>query len=285
MKILLTGRNGQVGWELATALQPLGTLLATDRASLDLADDEAIRRAIREAKPDVIVNAAAYTAVDKAESEPDLAWQVNATAPGALAQEAKRTGALLVHYSTDYVFDGRKSAPYTEDDAPHPLSLYGRTKLEGERRIRDSGCQHLIIRTSWVFGPRAANFYRIIEGKALANEPMRMVDDQTSVPTTAAFLAGYTARLLKAGATGLIHLVPSGRASRYEFACEVVRILGSRSHVARAKSADFPSAAVRPAYSVLDKRRAEKELGQALPEWKELLAGMPRSLSFWTGSA
>ena len=277
MRVLLTGRNGQVGWELARALQPLGAVLATDRSELDLTDVDAIGRTIREAKPDVIVNAAAYTAVDKAESEPQLAGHINATAPGVMAEEAKRLGALLVHYSTDYVFDGRKSSPYSEDDTPNPLSLYGRSKLEGEEHIRASACRHLIVRTSWVYGPRAANFYRIIESKALANEAMRMVDDQTSVPTTATFVAKYTAALLKAEAAGLIHLVPSGQASRYEFACEVVRILGSDSNVERAKSADFPSPAARPTYSVLDKHRAEKALGDALPDWKALLAGMRES--------
>lgn len=277
MKILLTGRKGQVGSELEKALQPLGSVLATDRSTLDLADNETIRRVIREAKPDVVVNAAAYTAVDKAESEPDLARQVNAVAPGAIAEEAKRLGALLVHYSTDYVFDGRKSSPYTEDDDPNPLSAYGRTKLEGEERIRAAGCRHLILRTSWVYGPNAANFYRIIERKALAGEAMRMVDDQASVPTPAPFLAAYTAMLLQAGASGLLNLVPSGEASRYEFAREVVRVLGSRSTVERAKTADFPSPARRPSYSVLGNARAASILGAPLPDWRRALAGMRKS--------
>lgn len=277
MKILLTGCKGQLGSELEKALQPLGTVLATDRSTFDLADNEAMRRAIREAKPDIIVNAAAYTAVDKAESEPDLARQINAGAPGVMAEEAKRTGALLVHYSTDYVFDGRKAAPYTEDDAPNPLNIYGRSKLEGEKRIRASTCRHLTLRTSWVYGLRAANFYRVIRRKALANEPMRMVDDQVSVPTTAEFLAAYTVRLLQAGTSGLLHLVPSGGASRYEFACEVVRVLKSGSKVEAAKSAEFASAAPRPAYSVLDNARAARALGEPLPDWKSRLAGMRES--------
>jgi dTDP-4-dehydrorhamnose reductase len=276
LKILLTGRNGQVGSELTRALQPLGTVVATDRAQLDLTDNDAIRQAIREAKPEVIVNAAAYTAVDKAESEPDLARQANAFAPGVMAEEAKRLGAFLVHYSTDYVFDGRKTSPYTEDDTPGPLSLYGRSKLAGEEAIRAVGCRHLILRTSWVYGPRAANFYRIIERKALANEPMRMVDDQTSVPTTAAFLSQRTLAALKADASGLLHLVPSGQATRYDFACEVVRALGSRSRMERAKTADFGGAATRPAYSVLDNQRAGRALGEALPDWKALLRDMTR---------
>ena len=271
MRVLLTGRNGQLGRELAGVL---GDVTATDRSSLDLSDSAAIRRVVREAKPEAIVNAAAYTAVDKAESEVAAATQVNAVAPGVLAEEARRLGALLVHYSTDYVFDGSKRTPYTEEDEPNPLSTYGRTKLEGEARIRASGCRHLIIRTSWVYGPHAANFYQIIRRKALANEPMRMVDDQTSVPTPAAFLAECTAKLLEGGASGLLNVVPSGQASRYEFACEVVRLLGSPSGVEPAKSLEFASAARRPAYSVLHNQRAGHALGEMLPDWKVLVRGM-----------
>jgi dTDP-4-dehydrorhamnose reductase len=276
LRILLTGRNGQLGRELAAML---GDVIATDRSSLDLADSAAIRRVIRKAKPEAIVNAAAYTAVDKSESELAAATQVNAVAPGVLAEEAGRLGALLVHYSTDYVFDGSKRTPYTEEDEPNPLSAYGRTKLEGEARIRASGCRHLIIRTSWIYGPHAANFYQIILRKALANEPMRVVDDQTSVPTSAVFLAECTAKLLESGASGLLNVVPSGQASRYDFACEVLRVLGSASPIARAKSAEFPSAAARPVYSVLDNDRAQRAFGQPLPDWKALLGGVRESPS------
>jgi dTDP-4-dehydrorhamnose reductase len=209
--------------------------------------------------------------VDKAESEPELATQVNATAPGVLAEEAKRLGALIVHYSTDYVFDGEKRSPYTEDDAPNPLSHYARTKLEGDRAIAASGCRHLTIRTSWVYSPRATNFYQIILRKAQANEPMRMVDDQTSVPTPSAFIAEYTKALLERNASGLLHLVPSGQATRYEFARAVVQATGSRSRVEAARTSDFPGAAQRPAYSVLDNRRAGAVLGLQLPTWKDFL--------------
>jgi dTDP-4-dehydrorhamnose reductase len=276
LKILLTGRDGQVGSELARLLPALGELVATSRKELDLGDADAIRRVVRDAKPRLIVNAAAYTAVDKAEAEPELALRVNGIAPGVLAGEAKRHGALLVHYSTDYVFDGSKRSPYAEDDAPRPLSVYGRSKLDGEARIRAAGCRHLILRTSWVYGPRAANFYRIIERKALAGEPMRMVDDQTSVPTTAQFLARHTVALLKKEATGLLNLVPSGQASRYDFAREVVRVLNSPAKVERAKTADFPSPAARPAYSVLDNRKAAALLGP-LSSWQAALAAMRES--------
>jgi dTDP-4-dehydrorhamnose reductase len=271
VRILLVGRKGQVGAEIERLLPAVGELAATDRATLDLADQDSIRRVVRAARPAVIINAAAYNAVDKAESEPELATRVNAVAPGILAEEAKKLGAVLVHYSTDYVFDGAKRSPYGEDDAPNPLSHYGRSKLEGERAIVGSGCRHLILRTSWVYSPRATNFYRLIRRKAEANEPMRMVDDQTSVPTPSAFLASHTIVLLRAGAEGLLHLVPSGRASRYEFARQLVKILGSASRVEAARTEDFPAPARRPPFSVLDNARAANLLGAPLPDWRELL--------------
>lgn len=271
MRILLTGRGGQVGWELERTLSALGEVVATDRRTLDLADADAIKRVMRDAKPDLIVNAGAYTAVDKAEAERELATQVNAVAPGMLAEEAKRLGALLVHYSTDYVFDGAKALPYDEDDAPSPLSHYALTKLQGERAIQAAGCRHLILRTSWVYSPRATNFYRVILSRAQANEPMRMVDDQTSVPTPSAFVAQYTGALIAKNAEGLLHLVPSGHATRYEFALEVVKTSGSRSAVTAVKTDAFPSPARRPAFSVLDNRRASAALGAGLPDWKSVL--------------
>jgi dTDP-4-dehydrorhamnose reductase len=268
LRILLTGRNGQVGAELARTLEGV---VATDRSSLNLALPAEIVRVVREVKPDVILNPAAYTAVDKAEEERAAATQVNAVAPGVLGEEAKRAGALLVHYSTDYVFDGAKGAPYGEDDAPGPLSHYAHTKLEGERAVAASGCRHLILRTSWVYGPRAANFYQLIARKAAADEPMRMVDDQTSVPTPAGFLAFQTLDLIKRKAEGLLHLVPSGQATRFEFARAVAQKMQSSSKIEPARTAEFPSAARRPAYSVLDNRRAAALLGRALPGWRELL--------------
>jgi dTDP-4-dehydrorhamnose reductase len=268
LRILLTGRRGQLGSELERALDGA---VATDRSTLDLAVPAAISRMVREVKPDVIINAAAYNAVDRAESERELAMQVNAVAPGVLAEEAKRAGALLVHYSTDYVFDGAKRSPYREDDAPNPLGHYGRTKLEGERAVAASGCRHLLVRTSWVYGPRATNFYQLIRRKAEAGEPMRMVDDQTSVPTPAAFLSFHTVQLLNKGAEGLLHLVPSGQATRYEFALEVVKRTASRSRVEPARSAEFPSPAARPVYSVLENRRAAALLGDPLAGWRELV--------------
>ena len=276
MKILLTGRDGQVGWELERALQPLGAVTATGRATLDLADRDVLVRAIRELKPELIVNAAAYTAVDKAESEPDLAMQINGVAPGVMAEEARRLGALLVHYSTDYVFDGRKGAPYTEDDPPNPLGVYGRTKLEGDVRVRSSGCRHLVLRTSWVYGPRGKNFYLTIARKAAAGEHLRVVNDQHGVPTTSLFLAEHTIELFRKEASGLLNLVPSGETTWFEFAREIVRLAGSSSEIEPIASHQFPAAASRPKYSVLDKARVESILGRVLPDWKSLLAACRR---------
>ena len=196
---------------------------------------------------------------------------VNAVAPGVLAEEAKRLDALLVHYSTDYVFDGGKRTPYVEEDAPVPLSAYGASKLAGERAVQSSGCRYLLLRTSWVYGPRASNFYAAIKRKADSAEPMRMVDDQTSVPTPASFLAATTIALLKKDCAGLMHLVPSGEATRLDFAREVVRLSGSRSEIQPARTADFPSAARRPIYSAMSNARASAALGRALPDWRRLL--------------
>lgn len=229
MKILLTGANGQLGSELARRLPALGELTAADRAALDLAKVEAIRRALREAKPQLVVNCAAYTAVDRAESEPTLAHAVNAVAPAVLAEEARRLGALLVHYSTDYVFDGEKGAPYVEEDPCNPLNVYGRTKLAGEEAVRGSGCRHLVLRASWVYAPRGRNFVRAILRKARAGEPLRVVDDQTGVPTSAAFLAEATMRALAAGGEGLITSPPPARPPGTALPARSSSASGSRS--------------------------------------------------------
>ena len=275
MNVLLTGRNGQVGWELARTLPP-AEVLSTGRAELDLADADAIRRVMREVRPQLIINAAAYTAVDKAESEPELAMRINGTAPDVLAEEAKRLGAMLVHYSTDYVFDGTKPTAYVEDDAPNPLSVYGRTKLAGERAIQASGCRHLILRTSWVYGPRGKNFYLTIAARAAKGDPLRVVADQRGVPTTSAFLAESTRALLAKDASGLLHLVPAGETTWYGFAREIVSLTGSRSEVQPIKTGEFPAAARRPANSVLDNRKAAAVLGE-MPQWRELLQGVTKS--------
>ncbi len=272
LRILLTGRNGQVGWELERALAPAGEVIATDRAALDLADFDAIRRVVRDAKPEVIVNAAAYTAVDKAESEPELAMRVNGEAPGVLAEEAKRLGALLVHYSTDYVFDGKKTTPYVEEDEPNPINVYGRTKLAGERAIAASGCRHLILRTSWVYAPRGKNFLLTIVRKARAGEALRVVDDQHGVPTTAAFLAQMTRKILaRRDAAGLFHLVPGGSTTWCRFARAIVSALGLETNVEAIRTEDYPTVAARPRNSVLVNRKAADEFRLETTPWKPLL--------------
>ena len=184
MKILLTGKNGQVGWELQRTLAPLGEVVAVDRQALDLANPDAIRALIREVKPALIVNPAAYTAVDKAESEPELAMAVNGIAPGIMAEEAKRLGAAMIHYSTDYVFDGTQTSPYTEKDRPNPGNVYGKTKLAGEQAIQAVGVPHLILRTSWVYGSRGRNFLLTILRLAQERDELKIVDDQIGAPTS-----------------------------------------------------------------------------------------------------
>jgi len=281
VRILLTGRNGQVGYELERVLPVLGEVIATDRSGLDLAEPDAIRRVVREAKPDLIVNAAAYTAVDRAESEPDMGMQVNAVAPGVLAEEAKRYDALLVHFSTDYIFDGTKGAPYAESDAPNPLNVYGKTKLEGERYLAASGCRHLLLRTSWVYAPRGKNFFLSIAKKALAGEPLRVVSDQHGVPTEARFLAETTIALLQRGEEGTLHVVPSEVTTWYGFASTIVSRLDSRSTVQAIRSDEYPTPARRPSYSVLDHGKLSKRIG-APPPWQTLL---DRCVTTWKSFA
>ena len=225
-RILLTGRNGQVGWELERTLAPLGEVLAFDRKGFDLAEPDEICHSLRELKPDIIVNAAAYTAVDRAEAESDMAMAINATAPGIMAEEARRLGALLVHYSTDYVFDGAKSAPYTEEDATGPVNTYGRSKLAGERAIWESGCRHLIFRTSWVYGTRGGNFLRTILRLAAERDELRVVDDQIGAPTWCRMIAEASSLALARPdvPVGLYHLAGSGETSWFGFARAILKL-------------------------------------------------------------
>jgi dTDP-4-dehydrorhamnose reductase len=271
LRILLTGRTGQVGWELERALPILGEVIALDRSALDLGDPDAVRRVVRAARPDTIVNAAAYTAVDRAESEVEAATQVNAVAPGVLAEEAGQSGALLVHYSTDYIFDGEKRSAYVEADTPNPLNAYGRTKLEGEKRIAASGCRHLILRTSWVYAPRGKNFFLTIAKKLVGAEALRVVDDQHGVPTEARFISEMTAALLRSGAAGTFHAVPSGATTWHGFASEIAKRLGSSAPVQATSSSEYPTPARRPRNSVLDAAKLSAHLGVPLPEWQALL--------------
>ena len=276
MRILVTGSNGQVGTELARSLAPIGEVMLADRALLDLSNEHAMRRVLRELKPEVIVNAAAYTAVDRAESEPELAMQINARAPGVLGEEAKRLGALLVHYSTDYVFDGTKAAPYVEDDAPHPLNVYGRSKLEGELAIAASGARHLILRTSWVYGARGRNFLFAILARARSGEPLRVVADQLGAPTSSAAIAQGTAQLISrlralSGAEGLYHFTAQGETSWHCFAQAIVAGAGLKVEVAPIATSEYPTAARRPMNSRLDNGKLERVFGLRLPDWRTQL--------------
>ncbi len=282
MNILLTGRNGQVGWELQRALLPLGRIHACDRRELDLADAGAVRRMLNDVRPDVIVNAAAYTAVDKAESEAELAHAINAAAPALLAEEAGRHGALLIHYSTDYVFDGAKAAPYTETDPTNPLGAYGRSKLAGEAGIRASGAEHLIFRTSWVYSSRGSNFLRTILRLAAEREELCVVADQIGAPTWARFLAEATAQALmqamrerrdSAFESGVFHLAAAGETSWHGFASAIVKSCGGLrvKAVTPITTAEYPLPAPRPANSRLNTGAFRARFGLELPDWETCL--------------
>jgi dTDP-4-dehydrorhamnose reductase len=273
VRILVTGCNGQVGWELQRTLIELGEVLATDRKTLDLVDPDSIRRAVLEAKPEVIINAAAYTAVERAESEPDLAMRINGIAPGVLAEEAKRIGAFFVHYSTDYVFDGAKAEPYTEEDGPNPLNAYGRTKLQGEERIQAVGGRYLILRTSWVYARRGNNFLLTILRLAKETSELRIVNDQRGAPTWARDIAQATAKLLRGvdSSTGLFHLTAEGDTTWYGFAREIARAARLEVLVKPITTAEYPTAAARPANSVLSNVKLNRATGIVLPEWSSSL--------------
>ena len=271
MRILLTGKSGQVGSELQRALAPLGDVIAYDRSQLDLADSDEVIAAVRKCQPQMIVNAGAYTAVDRAEVETNLARAVNAQAPGLLSEEARRMDALLVHYSTDYVFDGSKQAPYSEQDIPNPVNAYGRTKLEGERAIQASGCRYLILRTSWVYGPSGKNFLRTMLRLASEKSEIRVVDDQIGAPTSCIAIADATARILSQHpqAYGLYHLSAAGQTSWHGFARAILSHAGKTTAVVPIPSSDYPTPATRPHNSLLDNTAFKREFGFFLPDWKQ----------------
>ncbi len=274
--ILVTGANGQLGSELAVALAAHGEVVACDRAALDLADPSRIVSVVRELAPQLIVNAGAYTAVDRAEHERELAFAVNAQAPGILADEARRRGAVLIHYSTDYVFDGTARQPYDETAATGPQNVYGESKLEGERAIAASGAQALTFRTSWVYSLRGKNFLTTIQRLAVERDELRIVADQVGVPNWSRALAAATATLVGrglaylAGRTGLYHLSARGATTWYEFAQAIV---GNVEHprVTPITTAEYPTPARRPAYGVLDTRNFADAFGFTLPHWREHL--------------
>ncbi|TAJ20495.1 MAG: dTDP-4-dehydrorhamnose reductase [Rugosibacter sp.] len=293
MKILLFGKNGQVGWELQRSLAPLGELVALDAASQELCGDftnlEGIAQTVRTVTPDIIVNAAAHTAVDKAESEPELAHTINALAPGVLAQEAKRLGSWLVHYSTDYVFEGRGNTPWRETDPAGPLSVYGRTKLAGEEAIRATGCPHFIFRTSWVYATRGGNFAKTMLRLAQERDRLTVINDQIGAPTGADLLADVTAHAIRAAlqnpdVSGLYHLVAGGETSWHGYASFVIdfaRQAGLDIKVAPEAiqpvlTSAFPLPALRPKNSRLDTRKLQHAFGLHLPHWQ---SGITRMLS------
>lgn len=284
--VLLTGSRGQVGWELARTLMPLGRLVMPERAQFDLARPESLGALVDAVRPAVIVNAAAYTAVDKAEEEPDLAHAVNAGAPAELASAARRHGALLVHYSTDYVFDGTKSGPYSEEDAPRPSSVYGRTKLAGEEAVRASGAGHLIFRTSWVYAARGRNFLRTILRLAAEREELRVVADQVGAPTWARLIAEVTALALrqelplrsKGGFEGgTFHLTAAGETSWHGFASAIVAAARKSGAALKCRAvvpittAQYPLPATRPANSRLSGAKLAAHYGLEMPGWEYCL--------------
>jgi dTDP-4-dehydrorhamnose reductase len=286
MKILLLGKGGQVGWELQRALATLGEVVACDFDSpgelkADFSQPDSLLPLLRAVKPSVIVNAAAHTAVDKAESEPDLARSINATAPGLIAREAAALGALLVHYSTDYVFDGSGDQPRAEDAATRPLSVYGHTKFEGEELIRASGCQHLVLRTSWVYAARGGNFARTMLKLAAERQSLKVIHDQIGAPTGADLLADVTAHAIRAlkwqpQLAGTYHCTASGHTSWHGYASLVIE--WARSHgmpiqvaadaIAAIPTSAYPTPAQRPLNSRLDTRKLQSAFGVVLPQWQ-----------------
>jgi dTDP-4-dehydrorhamnose reductase len=295
--ILLLGKDGQVGWQLQRSLAPLGVVTALGRSECDLANPDSVRRAVRNHAPALIVNAAAYTAVDKAESEPELAQAINAIAPGVLAEEARRSGALLVHYSTDYVFDGDKATPYIEDDATNPQSVYGRSKLDGENAVLAAGCLSLIFRTSWVFGARGQNFVKTILRLAADREALSVVDDQIGQPSPAAMISDITALVLAALRTGrnpprtgaeIYHLAGQGALSWNGFARAIVEqarltpgfdLKLLPENIAGIPTSGYPLPATRPANSRLDCAKLQRDFGIELPDWRPYLARMLQLLA------
>lgn len=297
MRILLLGKNGQVGWQLQRSLAPHGEVLACGRAECDLSDLDQLRAVVRKAAPSVIVNATAYTAVDKAESEVDLAYRINAEAPAVLAEESARSGALLVHYSTDYVYDGLKADSYVESDPTAPQSVYGKSKLAGEEAIRAAGGKSLIFRTSWVFGARGGNFVKTILRLAKEKTALNVVADQVGSPTPAAMIATVSGlvlgmlrqgRGLDAGEARLYHLAAARPVSWCDFARTIVARASETPGFALSLSADqiraistaeYPTPARRPANSRLDCSRLEQDFGLAMPDWEPYLVRMLQLLA------
>ncbi|HKY01306.1 MAG TPA: dTDP-4-dehydrorhamnose reductase [Burkholderiales bacterium] len=281
MNILLTGKYGQVGWALHKRLVALGDVLALDREELDLTNADALIRTLREFKPAIIVNPAAYTSVDRAESESQVAHAINARTPEILATEAKRSGALLIHYSTDYVFDGSKRGPYVENDATNPLNAYGRSKLEGEQAIEASDCRHFILRTSWVYGARGHNFLLSMLKLGRERPQLRIVDDQIGAPTWCESLADMTIEMLQGEVKGrlpggIYHSTDGGETSWCGFAKEIFRLAKIQTLIEPIPTSEYPTPARRPLNSRLDNTKRLKALGTTQRPWTECLAACMR---------
>jgi len=282
-RFLLIGKIGQVGWELRRTLAPMAQVTCVDFPEIDLTNGDSIRQWARDTRPQVIINAAAYTAVDKAESEPELAMKINGQAPGILAEEARKSGALLVHYSTDYIFDGTKTEPYLETDAPNPLGAYGRSKLAGDEAVRTARGAHLIFRLCWVYGARGQNFMLTMMRLAREREQLRVVSDQIGCPTWSRMIAETTALALKqtlaardlSAFTGVYHLAASGVTSWHGFAQAIINLMPTEgkkcSRIETISTAAYPTPARRPAYSVLGCAKLERTFGLRLPHWEESL--------------
>ena len=285
MKILLTGKTGQIGEELNNIIGGLGNLITVDKEQLDLSKPNSIEPVILDIKPDIIINPAAYTAVDKAEEEPDLAMTVNALAPGLLAKAAKKVGAGLIHYSTDYVFDGCSEIPYKEEDLPNPLNVYGKTKLAGEEAITEVGIPFLIIRTSWVYSLHGKNFLRTIKKLAEEKDTIQVIDDQIGAPTWARSIALQTHQILKqclnkkwietkeSNLSGIFHLTSQGKTSWHGFAREVLNMYNTSQNIKliAIPTSDYPTPAVRPPNSLLNNEKIQKVFGIDMPHWKDAL--------------
>ncbi len=286
LRMLLIGKNGQLGWELQRTLSTLGELTCADYPEIDLGDSNALRSLIRSVAPKIIINAAAYTNVDKAESEPELAFKINSEAPAVMAEEVKKLNGALIHYSTDYVFDGTKGSDYVESDTPNPLNVYGRSKLEGEQRVMDAGGAFLILRTSWVYSMRQGGFVTKVLQWAHQQQTLRVVDDQIGSPTSSRILAEATTQVLAQGRNeavdylvehaGLYHLAGAGSASRFEWTQQILALDPDREgqtvkELIPAKTSEFPAPAVRPAQTGLSVQKFEDAFGLKIPSWQENL--------------
>lgn len=290
-KILITGKDGQVGWELQRAFASLGKIYAYGREELNLQQPDSISKTIREIKPDLIINAAAYTAVDKAEVEQEAARQINAEAPGIMAEEAKKCGAVFVHYSTDYVFNGAANRPYVETDSTSPLNIYGKTKLQGELAVMAVSGKHLILRTSWVYGARGKNFLLTMLKLAKERELLKIVGDQVGAPTWSRSIAETTSQIVDSALnksdsndfSGIYHLTAGGVTSWFGFAEQIFHLSKQKGYsvpqIEKIAAVEYPLPATRPSYSVLSNEKLVNTFQLAIPDWKDGLNLCMSSLS------